>query len=161
LVGYRAGFTNISGLSNTYIGEDTGLSALGSENSAVGRKALNQLSSGDGNTALGYNSGTLVSGGTGNTSATDSIFIGKDAKALGTGETNQIVIGADAIGLGSNTATIGTPSITETRLHGDINVANGDVDIAIGQGVILRSPNGTKYRITVDNAGALGTTLVP
>ena len=161
LVGYRSGFSNISGLSNTYIGEDTGLSALGSENSAVGRQALSQLSSGDGNTALGYNSGTFISGGTGNTSATDSIFIGKNAKALSIGETNQIVIGSDAIGLGSNTAVIGTPSITETRLHGDINVANGDVEIAIGQGVILVSPNGTKYRITVADNGTLGTTLVP
>ena len=160
LVGYRSGFTNISGLSNTYIGEDTGLSALGSENSAVGRNALNQLSSGDGNTALGCKSGSFISGGAGNTSATDSIFIGKDAKALSIGETNQIVMGADATGLGSNTAVIGANTITKTRLHGDIDVANGDVDIAIGQGLILSSPDGTKYRVTVANGGTLTVTAV-
>lgn len=161
LVGYRSGFTNISGFSNTYIGEDAGLSALGSENSAVGRKALNQLSSGDGNTALGSNSGTLISGGASNTSATDSIFIGKDAKALSIGETNQIVIGSDAIGLGSNTAVIGTTVTTKTRLYGDIDVAAGDVEVADNtKGLILSSPDGTRYRVTVANGGTLTVTAV-
>jgi hypothetical protein len=33
---------------------------------------------------------------------------------------------------------------------------NGDIEITeIGRGVILRSPNGTRWRVTVDNSGTL------
>lgn len=160
-LGFQAGYSITTASSNTYIGKGAGDLNLGGNNSAVGADALGSLSSGNGNVALGYKAGAEISGGTTNTTSTDSVFIGKDASPLALSQTNEIVIGADAVGLGSNTATIGANTITKTRLHGVIDVANGDVDIAIGQGVILRSPNGTKYRITVDNAGALGTTLVP
>lgn len=38
---------------------------------------------------------------------------------------------------------------------------SSDIEVStIGSGVIIRSPNGTRYRITVDNAGALITTAI-
>lgn len=37
---------------------------------------------------------------------------------------------------------------------------DGDVELAANKGVILRSPNGTRYRITVANDGTLSTTVV-
>ena len=135
--------------------------STGSNNTAVGSSSLSNNTTGDNNIAVGYNAGDLLSSNAPNFTPSNSIFIGCNARAEGIGQTNQIVIGHEAIGLGSNTAIIGTNTLTETRLHGNINVANGDVDISIGQGVILRSPDGTKYRITVDNSGTLGTTLVP
>lgn len=33
-----------------------------------------------------------------------------------------------------------------------------DVELARGERLILRSPNGSRWVVTVDNAGALGTT---
>lgn len=38
---------------------------------------------------------------------------------------------------------------------------DGSVGIPDGTGLILLSPNGTKYRLGVDNDGALTTTLIP
>lgn len=38
---------------------------------------------------------------------------------------------------------------------------DGSIGIPDGKGLILLSPNGTKYRLGVDNDGALTTTLVP
>lgn len=40
------------------------------------------------------------------------------------------------------------------------SVFAGDVEVSLGKGVILSSPNGTKYRITVANDGTLSTTAV-
>ena len=161
LLGYRAGYSITTASSNTYIGEGTGDLNLGSYNAAVGADALGSLSSGGGNVALGYKAGAEISGGTTNTTSTDSVFIGRDASPLALSQTNEIVIGADATGLGSNTATIGANTITKTRLHGVIDVANGDVDIALGQGIILASPDATKYRITVANGGTLVIAALP
>ncbi|AWG44154.1 hypothetical protein BEH_24200 [Priestia filamentosa] len=36
----------------------------------------------------------------------------------------------------------------------------GDVEFDVGTGAIIKSPNGTKYRITVDDTGTLSTTVV-
>ena len=40
------------------------------------------------------------------------------------------------------------------------SVFAGDVEVSLGKGVILSSPNGTKYKITVANDGTLSTTAV-
>ena len=44
-----------------------------------------------------------------------------------------------------------------------LQVLGGDIRVGINtsQGVILTSPNGTKYRLIVDNSGALSTVVVP
>jgi hypothetical protein len=42
------------------------------------------------------------------------------------------------------------------------NVVSEDIEITDAtKGIILRSPNDTRYRITVDNAGVISTTVVP
>ena len=40
-------------------------------------------------------------------------------------------------------------------------VAGKDVELEAGASVVLRSPDGTRWRIKVDNAGALSTELAP
>ncbi len=54
-------------------------------------------------------------------------------------------------------AGIGTTA-PKTKLH----VASGKIYVEEnGQGIILRSPNGSCFELTVTNAGALTTTAVP
>lgn len=56
---------------------------------------------------------------------------------------------AGAVGIGSTSPT--------SRL----TVAVGDIETSgVGYGLILKSPNGTRYRVTVDNSGNLSTTAV-
>jgi hypothetical protein len=58
------------------------------------------------------------------------------------------------IGVGSNSATMPDP---KSRLH----VFNGDVNIdQIGSGIILKSPNGNCWRVTIDNSGNLIRTAI-
>jgi hypothetical protein len=54
----------------------------------------------------------------------------------------------------ANTVALGVE--TETAREDSIAVGDRDIEIqGAGRGVILRSPNNTLYRLTVDNAGAL------
>lgn len=135
--------------------------STGSNNTSVGSSSLSNNTTGDNNIAVGYNAGNLLSSNAPNFTPSDSIFIGNDTKALGVGQTNQIVIGHSATGLGSNTAVLGNATITKTRLYGDIDVAAGDVEVADNtKGLILSSPDGTRYRVTVANGGTLTVTAV-
>lgn len=60
----------------------------------------------------------------------------------------------DYVGIGSYTYK---PPLPKSRLH----VFNGDVNIdQIGSGVIIKSPNGNCWRVTVDNTGALVTSSI-
>jgi hypothetical protein len=91
----------------------------------------------------------LVPDSSGVTQATDSIFIGHNALPRASGEINQIVIGTDAVGNGDDTATIGNIRMQTLFLGG-----------LAGEGIVLTSPNGTKYRISVTDAGVLTTTAI-
>ena len=61
----------------------------------------------------------------------------------------------------------GSNLIVSRQTHTDLKLINGtglesDGDIympVIGKGLIIKSPDGTRYRITVDNSGNLGTEL--
>tara|TARA_R110002153_G_scaffold24619_1_gene78505 strand:+ start:536 stop:1690 length:1155 start_codon:yes stop_codon:yes gene_type:complete len=144
-IGYLAQGNNSSGWYNVAIGTSsmrntTGANAAG--NVAVGGNSLYYLQDGEHNVALGYSAGIGVS----NYTANDCIFIGERANPGGIGYTNQIVIGTTATGKGANTAVIGNDSITELHVGGD------------GAGIVLKSPNGTAYTITVTDAGALVVT---
>jgi hypothetical protein len=75
--------------------------------------------------------------------ATKSVIMGSKSATQSNGQTNQIVIGYNTVGNGSNTATIGNNDITDLYVGGD------------GAGINLKSPNGTTWRLTVDNTGTL------
>jgi hypothetical protein len=89
----------------------------------------------------------FLGGAIGNITPENSVFIGAGTKSGTNNDTNQIVIGHNAIGDGSNTARIGNTSTTALYVGG------------AAAGVVLKSPNGTAYKITVDNNGLLVTTL--
>ena len=118
-------------------------------NTAVGNNSLKGITTGFRNTAVGNEAGRFIADGTpANTTGRNSVFIGDSAKPLANAQNNQIVIGYDAIGNGDNTATIGDSSVTALHVGGN------------GAGVVLKSPNGTAYKITVDNAGTIIATAI-
>ena len=84
----------------------------------------------------------------------DSAIDGSD-KVIGTDGTT----GADQ-GKTKNftVSALGAHILHTSTLTGGTNV-NGDVEVTeSANGVILKSPNGTRYRITVDDSGNLTTT---
>ena len=172
-VGYGAGNNITTGVGNTAIGEDAMNSCGGSAeaNTAVGRYSLFKVSSSH-NIGIGTNAGYDVSSGTYNillgenagyfsgsannvTTDTYSVFIGDRAgKSVSTPLTNAIAIGSGAKVDASNAIRLGNSSITKVETYGDLSCLRD------GGGIILKSPNGTPYKITVSNSGELVVTAV-
>ena len=170
-VGYYSLRNNTTGGGNSAVG----FSALpsnttGSNNSAVGYEALANNTTGNLNTAVGFRAGrNIANGTTSNAITANSVYLGSFTKALASNQTNQIVIGYDATGLGSNTAVLGNDSIETTALKGNVGigttspaskltVTGGDIEVTdSASGIILKSPNGTRYRVTISDLGVLST----
>tara|TARA_R110000744_G_scaffold121116_2_gene225542 strand:+ start:12846 stop:16097 length:3252 start_codon:yes stop_codon:yes gene_type:complete len=135
-VGYRALFSNTSGVFNTANGSyalylnttgerntSDGYQSLysnttGYYNAANGYRALFANTTGFRNTALGFQAGANTNALAANQTSNNSIYLGNDTRALASGDTNEIVIGSTAQGNGSNTVTLGNDSITDTYLKG-------------------------------------------
>lgn len=107
---------------NVAVGAQSLYAATGSDNTAVGHNGLRYITVGNGNLALGSLAGTQIASGTELLSATNSIFIGNDARANASGQSNQIVIGNGAIGLGTNSVVIGNATTESTRLRGRLGI---------------------------------------
>jgi hypothetical protein len=58
--------------------------------------------------------------------------------------------------------TLSNVGIGTTNPTSKLEVQNGDIKVGVNtsQGLILTSPNGTKFRLIVDNSGVLSTVLV-
>jgi len=154
-VGYNASLLNTIGLNNTTIGQAANsLNQKGSNNTIIGYQAGkgNDPHSKSGNVYLGYRAGF--------SDTTDNkLYI--ENSALSTpliyGEfDNDIVAVNGDLGVG----TMGPDEKFEVEF-GD---ANKDVEIGVGESdpdvtfITLRSPNGTKFYITVNDFGNLVTT---
>lgn len=95
----------------------------------------------------------LVIGGTGNT----------EVKPRNLGLINTTILGGWVYTVDASNNNIGigetavSPSLPKSKLH----VKTGDIYLEeIGRGVILKSPNGQCWRITVDNSGNLVRTAI-
>jgi len=165
---------NSTGGNNTSVGYGslqllTGSLGNNSANTAVGQAAMGPLDSGNNNIAIGRLAGytTRVDDGDGgflnNTICDNSIFIGTDTVSLNNGDTNQIVIGYGAVGYGSNTTTINNGDATLTTIKGGFGhvlMVEGDVELPDTCGIILVSPDLTRWKITVNDDGSLQTTAL-
>jgi hypothetical protein len=125
-VGQSSLFTNTTGSQNTAFGLNSLLyNTSGGSNVVIGLDAMQHNTTGSSNSAIGYNAGTHITGGaTPNTTASNSVFIGRDSKALADNQDNQIVIGYNAIGRGSNTVSIGNISTTANYFTGSLNATS-------------------------------------
>jgi hypothetical protein len=160
--GSSAGGSLTNGTRNTLIGRFTGgYLTSGSNNTLVGWYAgsgsLNASTSN--NTYLGYQSGVSMSTGSYNTiiGSFNGVQSGLDIRS----SSNNVVI-SDGNGdvrfyaNSSGNVGIGTTNPTEALHVG----GNARVGINTSQGVILTSPDGTKYQLFVENGGTLKTIAV-
>lgn len=168
--GQNAGRQSDAGNNNSFFGAGAGfLNAGGSDNSFFGLQAGNN-SQGSRNSFFGVNAGIFNQGGNANTllghsSATVGVLT--NATALGANsqvnQSNALILGsingvngatADTnVGIGTTTPN------TNSKLHvnGTVRVTNGAVYITNPNTVIITSPNGACWGITVNNSGALAT----
>jgi len=143
-VGTYALLLNESGGSHTAIGYGA-LSSMEIDNrsTAVGSFAFSNVEAAYNGVAIGSNAGSTDATGADVVNADYSIFIGGSSKPKAEGNNNEIVIGAYAVGNGSNTATIGDTDVTELHLNKP------------GASIVMRSPNGTVFKLSVSDAGVL------
>lgn len=169
-IGQEAGQNTTTGAGNVYIGYTAGKSGNTAQNNVgIGNNALNASITGTANVSLGYVTGAFITAanytvniganaGSYNADASNrisgnyNVYIGPNTKGSINGTTNENVFGNGAVGEGTNTVRLGNTAITEVVTSGDVETDT------IGKGFILKSPDGTRYRITVANGGALSAT---
>jgi hypothetical protein len=182
--GRSAGLLNTTGNANSFFGQDAGLNnTTGSFNTFYGNASGVANSTGGGNAFFGVQSGTT------NTTGVNNAFFGHFAGDLNkTGGfntafgwnanfgadnlTNATAVGAGAFVARSNSLVLGGISginqgidtnvgIGTTAPKTKLQVTNGKIYIeANGQGMILKSPNGSCFETTVSDGGALTTAPV-
>ncbi len=166
-LGRNALYTNTTGRDNTAVGKAAlnnntdgsdntalGLTALnsntdGNDNTAVGKSALNSNADGNDNTALGQNALNSNTGGNDNTA------VGSNAGFYIEGSSNTILgarKGTTADATLNDTVIISAGAIERARCD-----SNGDWDFG---SIVLKSPNGTSFRLSVANNGTLSASAV-
>ena len=154
-IGFYAG-RFATGFSNNFFGYYAGYSLTGNNNTFLGDNAGGTLLTGSRNVIIGANAGAFSN----NTSGSDLVLIGESVRPPIANEDNQLAIG-NASGNwinGNNSFNVGigtTNPTTKLTVGGDIRAG-----FTTSQGVILTSPNGTQYRLIVDNSGVLSTVAV-
>lgn len=178
--------TGVGALSQWYLTSGTDNAAAGANaqynlttgaaNTALGANAQHNLTTGTNNVAVGY-SAQFTAAGNGahaTTSGARQTSLGVETGQSVTTPLNDITTvgyraraGADfgtAVGSGAHAAhlrSVALGSTTTTTADDQVMVGPRDVEISDAtRGVILRSPNGTRYRITVTDAGALTVSAV-
>ena len=157
--GSEALYSIIATDNNVAVGAQALYSLEGNGNTAVGFNALRNITSGNGNVALGTLAGTQTSSNTELLSATNSIFIGNDARASASAQSNQIVIGHGAVGIGTNSVVIGNNTTESTRLRGrlgvGVNPAGGVGDAQVQIRTATAASMGLIVRGILDQTGNL------
>ena len=158
-LGSEALFSIVAADNNVAVGAQALYSAEGNANTAVGINALRNIVAGDGNVALGRLAGSQIAGGTELLGATNSIFIGNDARANASAQSNQIVIGHGAVGIGTNSVVIGNNTTESTRLRGrlgvGVNPAGGVGDAQVQITVATAASKGLTVRGVLSQTGNL------
>jgi len=183
--GYHAGINNTTGFTNSFYGINAGRdNTTGIANSFFGGIAGRDNTTGVSNTFLGVQAGFTnttgddnvfigASAAGGNTIGNENVIIGAFADVGANNLTNATAIGNRALVSQSNSLVLGSISganfaaadtnvgIGTTAPKTKLHLAGGKVYVeANGQGVILKSPGGACFELTVTDAGALTTAAV-
>lgn len=151
--GHRAGELTMSGSLNSFFGTGAGFNNnSGSSNTFVGHDAGTNNLNGSFNTALGEFANF------GGNSLTNATAIGYRATV---GQNNSLVLGS-INGLNGATADtsvgIGTTMpAAKFHVNGNVRVTNGGIFVANPNTLVITSPNGACWGITVNNSGGLAT----
>ena len=176
-IGYQAGYSNTSANYNIFLGYTAGyLNTTGQYNTAQGYQSLASNVGGNYNTAFGYvslynatgtnNVGFGANAGRTLTNGENNTFLGKDAgyhASQKVDATNSMALGYQAYTDADNQVVIGNASVTQILCGQDsqAEVKAGKLETTVaGEGVILKSPDGTRYKITVANDGTVTSTAV-
>jgi hypothetical protein len=117
IVGFQAGYYNVTGTSNTYVGYRSGFGASGNSNAsntAMGRESLYQITTGNTNSFFGHAAGIGVSSGSNN------FGIGNDSGRSGSP--------GGAIGTSSNIGVLGDENISSLNCQVALSVASDERD---------------------------------
>ena len=157
-IGTESTCSNANGIAIGYLASATAL--FGSGSVAIGWNVKTYRDAGVAlgrsiNLAIGdqdhYRPITIGSGG--NTRGGDCIGIGTDTNILGTGTHNKIAIGTGAVCNDVTEAVALGAGVTATKAS-TVSVKELETVVA-GGGITMYSPNGTEYKLTVSDAGAL------
>lgn len=156
IFGYFAGVNNGNGNNNVFVGSEAGkLNQGASDNTFVGFRAGLRNQSGTGNTMLGAFADVALP------TLTNATAIGARAFAF---TSNSIILGSiSGVNGASSDTNVGIGVVQpSSKLHlreGDLFIESAIPALAV-YGVILTSPNGSCFRITVADTGSLTTTSV-
>ena len=156
--GYFAGGSNVDGQSNSFFGYNAGQASTSNDNSFFGYWAGIYNTTGTQNTFLG------TAAGTGNTTGSNNTLIGHNANMPAGNLGNATAIGAGAFVSQSNSLVLGNNAnvgIGTSSPKAKLDVRGGSVFIAQPNSLIITSPNGACWFITVNNSGILSTISVP
>jgi hypothetical protein len=152
--GSRAGYKNVSGNDNTYIGSSAGFNSSGIQNTFVGSRSGINNGIGINNTLLGFDAGSA------NTSGYNNTFLGAITGSFNTTGTLNVFVGA-------NTGNSNITGSSNTLLGGytDLGGFNLSNATAIGSrayvtqshSIVLGSINGVNGA-TIDTRVGVGTT---
>jgi hypothetical protein len=151
--GASAGRFSTTAVANTFVGVNSGFSNdSGNNNSLFGFEAGKANTVGWFNTALGEHA-DFSNGGLTNATAVGSKAFVSQSHSLVLGSINGVngVTADTRVGIGT------TAPVDRLHVNGTIRVTNGAVYITNPNTVIITSPNGACWGITVNNSGAIGT----
>ena len=152
--------TAVSASYNIGIGRYSGYKAGGSNNIFLGYRTAWVGTDNDtnitNNVVIGHQAGY-------NTAGSGNVFVGEGAGFNATG-TGNVMLGTRAgySETGSNRLYISSGQGTDLvygEFDNDFLKVNGDLEVTGSDGLILNSPNGTRYKVTVSDAGVLSTSL--
>lgn len=167
-VGESAGFSSQSGDVNAFFGAGSGGNNVdGSRNTYLGSGAGSQSFSARNSTMVGYaanfeninnsnlNFATAI-GSHARVSASDTIVIGKVS-----GTYDSVVRPADTVQIPGGLSVAGAHGIGTTAPKTKLHLKGGKIYVeANGQGVVLKSPGGACFELSVTDTGALATAAV-
>lgn len=174
-IGAAAGFSTTTASSNTAVGSGALRGATtGGSNTAVGSNAAYSLTTGINNVYLGLAAGYTPNGNAAwpSTTASQQTVIGREAgQGSATASDSIIAIGyrtvadgvkATAVGTQANCGHAGSVALgsdTATTSTGQVAVGPRDIEVQdSAKGVVLKSPDGSRWRIKIDNAGTISGT---